>query len=111
MIGLEEAPKPPPSRTAVKKSTATLPAVPPLKRPSPSREAPPPPEKKLKLPDHEEKQSKPGGIKLIPPKPKRKYKSVNTFINFKTVFQEKTRLFLCLKRRMQIFMVGIQILF
>lgn len=71
--GLEEAPKPPPSRQAVKKPSIALPAVLPLKRPSPSREAPPPPEKKIKLPEPEEKQEKPGGIKLIPPKPKRKY--------------------------------------
>lgn len=78
--GLEEAPKPPPSRLAVKKPSATLPAVIPLKRPSPSREAPPPPEKKIKLPEPEEKQEKPGGIKLIPPKPKRKYNFSITFL-------------------------------
>lgn len=72
--GLEEAAKPPPSRLAVKKPTVAPPPVLPTKRPSPSREAPPPPEKRIKLPDTEtERQDKPGGIKLIPPKPKRKY--------------------------------------
>lgn len=90
--GLEEAPKPPPSRTAVKKPTATLPSVMPLKRPSPSREAPPPPEKKIKLPDHEEKQTKPGGIKLIPAKPKRKYfLFYDIYTNVKIVFQDKLK--------------------
>lgn len=91
--GLEEAPKPPPSRTAVKKSPATLPSVMPVKRPSPSREAPPPPEKKIKLPDHEEKHDKPGGIKLIPPKPKRKYfLFFDTFTDMEIVFQRLFRL-------------------
>lgn len=94
--GLEEAPKPPPSRTAVKKPTATLPSVMPLKRPSPSREAPPPPEKKIKLPEPEEKQTKPGGIKLIPAKPKRKYLSfVDIGTDLKIVFQEKLDFIRC----------------
>lgn len=85
--GLEEAPKPPPSRQSVKK-TPSLPSVMPVKRPSPSREAPPPPEKKIKLPEPEEKQDKPGGIKLIPPKPKRKYKLfVGIFSYMEIVFQ------------------------
>lgn len=86
--GLEEAPKPPPSRQSVTKKTPTLPSVMPVKRPSPSREAPPPPEKKIKLPDSEEKQDKVGGIKLIPPKPKRKYSYVNTLFSYQDCFSD-----------------------
>lgn len=70
--GLEEEVKPPPSRATLlnKKATPVLPpALPTPKRPSPvHNEAPP--EKKPKTVDPVEK---PGSIKLIPPKPKRKY--------------------------------------
>lgn len=70
--GLEEEVKPPPSRAAVltKKATPVLPPVIPVpKRPSPVHNDPPP-EKKPKIIEPVEK---PGAIKLIPPKPKRKY--------------------------------------
>ncbi|XP_017772129.1 PREDICTED: serine/threonine-protein phosphatase 1 regulatory subunit 10-like isoform X2 [Nicrophorus vespilloides] len=70
--GLLEEAKPPPSRTSVtKKPTPTLPAVLPLKRPSPIRDLIPPPEKKSRLMDAPATNpERPGAIKLIPPKPK-----------------------------------------
>lgn len=70
--GLEEEVKPPPSRAALlnKKPPPVLPPTIPIpKRPSPVHNETPP-EKKLKMIDVIEK---PGSIKLIPPKPKRKY--------------------------------------
>lgn len=73
--GLEEEVKPPPSRAAVltKKSTPVLPPMVSIpKRPSPVHNEPPP-EKKPKTIEPVEK---PGAIKLIPPKPKRKYFTV-----------------------------------
>lgn len=67
--GLLEEAKPPPPRSAVnKKVPPTIPSNLPLKRSSPVREAIPPPEKRTKLDIPE----RPGSIKLIPPKPKRK---------------------------------------
>lgn len=68
--GLLEEAKPPPPRNA-KKATAppTIPPNLPVKRSSPIRELIPPPEKKTKL----EIPERPGAIKLIPPKPKRKF--------------------------------------
>lgn len=67
--GLEEEVKPPPPRS-VKKSTSSviLPSI-PQKRPSPIKDLPAPPEKKSKV----EIPERPGAIKLIPPKPKRKF--------------------------------------
>lgn len=84
--GLEEAAKPPPPRASapVKKPQTTLPSI-PLKRVSPSREVPPPPEKRLKLPDAEVE--KPGGIKLIPAKPKRKYFTADSNLDFRFFFR------------------------
>ncbi|VEN48749.1 unnamed protein product [Callosobruchus maculatus] len=73
--GLEEEVKPAPPRP-VKKPTPSvqLPTI-PMKRPSPPREShkdpPIPPEKKLKF-DKVDLPERPGAIKLIPPKPKRK---------------------------------------
>lgn len=70
--GLEEEVKPPPSRAALLNKKVT-PALPPTvsipKRPSPVHNETPP-EKKPKIVEPIEK---PGSIKLIPPKPKRKY--------------------------------------
>lgn len=70
--GLEEEIKPPPSRAALLNKKVT-PALPPTvsipKRPSPVHTETPP-EKKPKTVEPVEK---PGSIKLIPPKPKRKY--------------------------------------
>lgn len=71
--GLEEEVKPPPSRAALlnKKIPPVLPpTIPVPKRPSPVHSEAPP-EKKPKTIEPVEK---PGAIKLIPPKPKRKYK-------------------------------------
>jgi protein phosphatase 1 regulatory subunit 10 len=80
--GLEEEVKPPPSRsvrkviTPVNKKPVKLPS---LKRPSPPKEMSAPPEKKLKPTvadmgtDDTKKADKSGSIKLIPPRPKRKY--------------------------------------
>jgi protein phosphatase 1 regulatory subunit 10 len=80
--GLEEEAKPPPSRTVKKnimpmnKKPVKLPS---LKHPSPSKELSMPPEKKLKSAvadtgiDDTKKNDKSGSIKLIPPRPKRKY--------------------------------------
>ncbi|RZC36941.1 serine/threonine-protein phosphatase 1 regulatory subunit 10-like [Asbolus verrucosus] len=62
--GLEEEAKPPPPRPT-KKAPVVLPTI-PQKRPSPVRDLPAPPEKKLKV----EIPERPGAIKLIPPKPK-----------------------------------------
>lgn len=81
--GLEEEVKPPPSRAAVltKKSTPVLPptiSIP--KRPSPVHNESPP-EKKPKT--VVEPIEKPGAIKLIPPKPKRKY---STFYSISDIF-------------------------
>lgn len=68
--GLLEEAKPPPPRSAVtKKPAPALPANIPVKRSSPIREPIPLPEKKAKLDTPE----RPGAIKLIPPKPKRKF--------------------------------------
>lgn len=78
--GLEEEVKPPPSRAAVltKKATPVLPPTVSIpKRPSPVH-SDPPPEKKIKIIEPVEK---PGAIKLIPPKPKRKYCSFYTFLD------------------------------
>lgn len=82
--GLEEAAKPPPPRTTTPKKPPTVPSL-PLKLASPSREVPPPPEKRLKLPDAEVE--KPGGIKLIPAKPKRKYFTANSNLDFRLFFR------------------------
>lgn len=71
--GLEEEVKPPPSRAAVltKKSTPILPPTVSIpKRPSPVHNDPPPEKKPKTIVETVEK---PGAIKLIPPKPKRKY--------------------------------------
>jgi protein phosphatase 1 regulatory subunit 10 len=77
--GLEEEAKPPPSRP-VKKTTMPVDKkpvkLPSLKRPSPPKELSTPPEKKLKpmIADTGTDDSKKSvGIKLIPPRPKRKY--------------------------------------
>lgn len=77
--GLEEEVKPPPSRVVKKvgmpeKKPIKMPAI---KRPSPPKDACPP-EKKAKpgfldTCDDSKKNEKAGAIKLIPPKPKRKY--------------------------------------
>lgn len=76
--GLEEEVKPAPPRSATtsKKPTPSvqLPVI-PQKRPSPPkdvRESIVPPEKKLKM-DKIDAPERPGAIKLIPPKPKRKF--------------------------------------
>lgn len=66
--GLEEEVKPPPPRTGKKPTpSVTLPSI-PQKRPSPIKDIFIPPEKKPKIDPPE----RPGAIKLIPPKPKRK---------------------------------------
>jgi protein phosphatase 1 regulatory subunit 10 len=77
--GLEEEAKPPPSRP-VKKTTMPVDKkpvkLPSLKRPSPPKELSTPPEKKLKpmIADTGTDDAKKSvGIKLIPPRPKRKY--------------------------------------
>lgn len=81
--GLEEEVKPPPPRSkkpnpAVDKKV--LPPKFPLKRPSPLRETIPLVEKRVKLsldsPTTPPSDEKKGGIKLIPPKPKRKYSDI-----------------------------------
>jgi protein phosphatase 1 regulatory subunit 10 len=80
--GLEEEVKPPPSQTVKKnimpmnKKPVKLPS---LKHPSPSKELSMLPEKKLKSAvadtgiDDAKKNDKSGSLKLIPPRPKRKY--------------------------------------
>lgn len=85
--GLEEEAKPPPPRPVPKKVGST----PSIKRPSPPKDyfkdvISHPPEKRPKIADlvkddDEEKQSRPGGIKLIAPKPKRKYFLMQIFNN------------------------------
>lgn len=68
--GLEEEVKPPPPRSGKKPTTpsVTLPTI-PQKRPSPVKDIPLVLEKKPKIDIPE----RPGAIKLIPPKPKRKF--------------------------------------
>lgn len=78
--GLEEEVKPPPSRASLlnKKPPPVLPPTVSIpKRPSPVHNDIPP-EKKPKTLDIE----KPGAIKLIPPKPKRKYILVSQLMSF-----------------------------
>lgn len=75
--GLEEEAKPPPPRP-LKKPAVQLPAI-PTKRPSPNRETvAAPPEKKIRV----ELPERPGSIKLIPPKPKRKCTIIHLFMGF-----------------------------
>lgn len=81
--GLLEEAKPPPPRPVKKATPTTLPANISLKRSSPVRELIPPPEKKPKI----DLPERPGSIKLIPPKPKRKLLSTNTHSCFFFVFQ------------------------
>lgn len=82
--GLEEEVKPPPPRSAAKKPPGNViekKIIPPkpltsLKRPSPLRETSTPADKRAKLsldPPSEPVEEKKGAIKLISPKPKRKY--------------------------------------
>lgn len=87
--GLEEEVKPPPPRS--KKATPVvdkkaLPPKLPLKRPSPLRDVPMV-EKRVKLsldsPTTPPSDEKKGGIKLIPPKPKRKYTGILLQIMYK----------------------------
>lgn len=80
--GLEEEVKPPPPRSkkgAPAADKKVLPPKLPLKRPSPLRDVPLV-EKRMKLsldsPTTPPSDEKKGGIKLIPPKPKRKYTSI-----------------------------------
>lgn len=83
--GLEEEVKPPPSRASLlnKKPPPILPPTIPIpKRPSPVHNETPP-EKKPKTMEPIEK---PGAIKLIAPKPKRKYIYVNVFYLLLTFF-------------------------
>lgn len=68
--GLEEEARPPPPRGSVKKPTSPVIQPSATKRPSPTRSLDAPPEKKAKVLEAIEK---PGAIKLIPAKPKRKY--------------------------------------
>lgn len=79
--GLEEEVKPPPPRTGKKPTpSVTLPSI-PQKRPSPAKELVIP-EKKPKI----EVPERPGAIKLIPPKPKRKfsqYAYLKSFVFFR----------------------------
>lgn len=67
--GLEEEVKPPPPRTGKKPTpSVTLPSI-PQKRPSPVKDLVIPEKKpKIEIPE------RPGAIKLIPPKPKRKFR-------------------------------------
>lgn len=87
--GLEEEVKPPPPRSKKSNSTVDKKILPPkfpLKRPSPLREAVPLLEKRAKLsldsPTTPPSDEKKGGIKLIPPKPKRKYIDILLQIKF-----------------------------
>lgn len=75
--GLEEEVKPPPPRSGKKPTTpsVTLPTI-PQRRPSPIKDIPPVLEKKQKTDIPE----RPGAIKLIPPKPKRKFDLNVTYI-------------------------------
>lgn len=93
--GLEEEVKPPPPRSAKKPNPIidkkVIPQkLPVLKRPSPLREAIPTAEKRAKLsldsPTTPPSEEKKGGIKLIPPKPKRKYYSIYQILYFKLFF-------------------------
>lgn len=79
--GLEEEVKPPPPRTGKKPTPSiTLPSI-PQKRPSPVKDVVIPEKKpKLEIPE------RPGAIKLIPPKPKRKC-FLNTFLMFFMFFR------------------------
>lgn len=79
--GLLEEAKPPPPRTAKKTGTTASPNV-PVKRSSPLRETAPQAEKKPKLDIPE----RPGSIKLIPPKPKRKFIK-HFYLLFSFIFQ------------------------
>lgn len=82
--GLLDEVKPPPPRSAVtKKVPPTLPTNLPVKRSSPIRDAIPPPEKRSKLDTPE----RPGAIKLIPPKPKRKLNLEHLFKRYFLFFQ------------------------
>lgn len=83
--GLEEETKPPPSRASVltKKVTAVSTTVPIPKRSSPVHTDIAPPEKKPKI---LETVDKPGAIKLIPAKPKRKYPFARFLNNIITYF-------------------------
>lgn len=88
--GLEEEIKPPPPRSAKKstpvvdKKAVPLPKMPVLKRPSPLREVLAPSDKRAKLsvdsPTTPPSDEKKGSIKLIAPKPKRKYISVSQML-------------------------------
>lgn len=101
--GLEEGIKPPPPRGVIKKKTEEKkPAVKPeisLKHPSSSPKDGSPPEKKSKVAEIIEAKKdkildKPGGIKLIPPKPKRKLSVLinNSFhCNFYFIFWFRLR--------------------
>lgn len=87
--GLEEEAKPPPPRSKKPNPTVDKKVLPPkfpLKRPSPLRETVPPVEKRAKLsldsPTTPPGDEKKGGIKLIPPKPKRK--CIGTFIHLQS---------------------------
>ena len=78
--GLLEEAKPPPPRP-VKKPAASLPVLPPpapIKRTSPIKDIMAPPEKKMKMDSIE----RPGLIKLIPPKPKRKLHIFTNLFHF-----------------------------
>lgn len=95
--GLEEEAKPPPPRSSKKSSNTILPTIPP----PPKRLSPPPrydnmapPEKVAKIAEAPV-QAKPGAIKLIPPKPKRKYRFSYDKLTIKlTVYRYKIWLFI-----------------
>lgn len=89
--GLEEEVKPPPPRSAKKPNAigdkkAIPQKLPALKRPSPLRETIPSADKRAKLsldsPTTPPSEEKKGSIKLIPPKPKRKYYQIPYIIYF-----------------------------
>lgn len=92
--GLEEEVKPPPPRSAKKPPVIDKKVIPQklpaLKRPSPLREAIPSTDKRAKLsldsPTTPPSEEKKGGIKLIPPKPKRKYYTVSQILYLKISF-------------------------
>lgn len=79
--GLEEEVKPPPPRTGKKPTpSVTLPSI-PQKRPSPVKDLVIPEKKpKIEIPE------RPGAIKLIPPKPKRKFNKY-TYLTVFCIFQ------------------------
>lgn len=93
--GLEEEVKPPPPRTGKKPTpSVTLPSI-PQKRPSPTKDVVIP-EKKPKI----ELQERPGAIKLIPPKPKRKLvecRFLTFFVFFSGWWCSSTNAFVVLK--------------